>query len=183
MQRFFGTVILAAGLLALALEGVAVAAPLLRAPWSLHAWWPVPVACAGLRCVTYRQLADFARREVGEVSPAELLTRLLTREAQRTVARRTGLAVSEEELGEALESVERASGEDVRFRSFLELTYGNTRSEGFRENFRDLILARKLAAVGVRDVWASPRAPAVKVLHARYVWSARERQIVPRTYP
>jgi hypothetical protein len=182
MKQFLGTGTIGSLVVLLFLEGIAATSPLLEAPWNLHVWWPAPVACAGFRCVTFRQLAGFVGRTEGKVSPTELLTRLLARGADRAVAGRTGLAVSDDEINEALSSVERAAREDTGLRSFLDLTYGNTESEAFREGFRDLLLARKVATVGV-DVWARPWAPTILVLHTRYAWNAGEHRVVTRAGP
>lgn len=159
---------------------LAAALPVPRAPLGLRAWLPLPVACVDLRCVTYRRVAALRARGEGRPAPADVLADLLTRRAADIVARRSALAVSEGEVDAALATVGELAADDAALQRFLATQYGNVRSTSFREGMREILLRRKLAAAGIPDVWATPLAPSVLLLHFRYRWDAREHRVVER---
>lgn len=157
----------------------ALSTPLFHAPARIQEWVPFPLACSGTRCVTYRRLAALQRATEAQ-EPADLLTRVLTQQASRRIARRTGLSVTNEEITSALKAVQEAVQGAPELQMFVDETYGSLDSKVIREGMRDLLLLQKLSAAGVQDLWNHQAAPSVWVLHARYRWNSPQHRVVER---
>lgn len=173
--------ILVVGLCVGALEGLAVAFPIQEAPLKLHDWWPFPVACAGVRCVTYRQWSELIKQAASsEDTSAALLTELLTARAAALVARRSGLSVTKEEIENAARALNITTASEPAITQFLAARAINPQSSAFRSGLVDMLLRAKLAATGITDVWAHPAAPSVTIFHTRYQWNASAHSVEPR---
>lgn len=151
-----------------------------RAPFGVDAWLPVPVACAGARCVTYTSWTRLIGRAGTALEPVDILTNLLTARAALTVGRRAGVNISSAEVRAAVAAIETQAEQDQSFRQLLSTEYQGTWSRAFRAGLSDLLLRRKLAAAGIADVWAHPAAPTVTIIHLRYRWDARGHRLVER---
>ncbi|TSC64190.1 MAG: hypothetical protein G01um1014106_240 [Parcubacteria group bacterium Gr01-1014_106] len=180
MKRIAPGLVLSVGVLGIFFESLAVAFPIYRAPLALHTWWPLPVACAGVHCVTYRQWTALMRQAEFAEDEETLLTELLTARAAALVARRTGLSVSEAEVDEALRPVRITTASEPAITRFLAARAINVQSPGFRTGLVDMLLRAKLAATGISDVWTHPAAPSVTVFHVRYRWDENARSIETR---
>lgn len=157
----------------------------------LGTWFPLPIACAGRRCVTYRAWAAVVTRvrssqpapdtaELSSARAASLLTELLTSRAVGIVARRAGLTVTESEVDAALKTVTTVAADERSLQQFLVEQYGDLMNPGFRSGMRDLLTRTKLAAAGISDVWMDPGAPWVLMLHARNWWNPTTHRVVAR---
>lgn len=180
--------VLVVGLCVGALESLAVAFPIQQAPLNIHDWWPFPVACAGARCVTYRQWTGLIKQAAlpteqagsSEDTDAMLLTELLTARAAALVARRSGLGVTTEEIENAARALHITTASEPAITQFLAARAINPQSSAFRSGLVDMLLRAKLAATGITDVWAHPAAPSIAIFHARYRWDESARQVVSR---
>lgn len=165
----------------IALGVLAAVIPFPSAPASLHGWWPVPIACAGPRCVTYRELSRVVRAAGSQATPEELLSILLSRQVLRQVARRTGISVASVDVDTALAVIRATTNEARGLREFLDLTYaGGIESPELRRGLEDLLLGGKLQAAGFGNVWLLPEAPRIRVFHIGYRFEKKTHMIVRR---
>lgn len=186
MWHILGRLFLLALLGVLVLLAAAAALPVSGS--SIHWFLPLPVACAGARCVPYREWVGAIRRAEqgtpGTVLSVQdrlrLLTELLTADAATTVARRTGLSVSDADVEQTLKAIDQVSADHQDVRRLLETLYGDLQDPQFRRGMRDLLLRQKLSASGIPNVWTHATAPTVTVLHLRYRWDADAFRVVER---
>lgn len=158
---------------------VAATAVVPEAPFGIQRWLPLPVACVGGRCITYRAWTAL----IAQASPGDqtdLLTEFLTGRASGMVARRTGLAIANSEIEEALKTIDTLARDDGGLQRFLAAQYGDLRSPRFRAGLRDVLTRAKLTAAGTPNAWDHPAAPWVVVLHFRYRWDPHAHQVVAR---
>lgn len=180
MKAALAGVLAIAALLGTLIVFLAAASPFPDAPFRVHVWSPVPVACAGLRCVTYRGWAGAARKAGNTHDRLPLLAEMLASRAAPVVARRSGLRVPPSEVDAALRAVEELAADDPSLKALLSATYGDLRGSRFRQGLTDLLLREKLRAAGFSTAWESPAAPPVMVLSARYRWDAATHRVVAR---
>lgn len=159
---------------------LAAGTPLRAQASSVHRALPLPVACAALSCVSYRQLAQTMDALGTRGDPAVVLTELLTERAAGIVARRVVTRVTDADLDAATETLGSLTAAEAGLRTFFSNQYGNLQSPEFREGLRRILLRRKLAAAGITNVWAHPAAPAVALFQFRYRWDSKEHRVAAR---
>lgn len=162
------------------LWGVAAVTTLGAAPGGLSRWLPLPALCVGARCLTYRGMAARVGDTAREAQVLQNLTRYAVRAVVSQVGRRVGLAVSDEEVGQALRAVRSSVDRSPELSAFVTDAYGGIDAATLRDGMRDLLLLQKLEAAGITDVWSHASAPRVRVFNLRYRWDATTHQIVPR---
>jgi len=165
---------------AVTVTALAMTYPLWTAPLRTQTWTPLPLVCIGIRCLTYRGIFASVRESGQQVPPADLLTRLVRREALRQVARNTGLGVAYADIQTALKTIDETLRQKPELGAFVLSTYGSPRASQLQEGMTDLLLSQKLSAAGIKDIWSLPETPEIYVLHWRYRWDDREHRIFAR---
>jgi len=151
------------------------------APLGIHEWLPMPIACGGYSCVTYRDLTIAKKKDSTQKSTEVILSAMILDRVYRTVANFEKIRISEKEIEQARNAVETTlkaipGGENV-----INEVYGKEASNVLTsEDFTFLLLKEKLSALGIDDPWKSKYAPKITVLSWWIKWSDIQKQFVSR---
>jgi hypothetical protein len=151
------------------------------APFGLHEWLPMPIACGGYSCITYRDLTIAKNNDSTNRSTEVILSAMMLDRVYRTVANFEKIRISEKEIDQARNAVTTTlkaipGGENV-----MNEVYGKEAEKMLTGNdFTFLLLKEKLSALGVEDPWKSKYAPKITVWNWWIKWDDGRKQFVLR---
>lgn len=164
-----------------AVFGVVSIFPYPTAPFGLQQWAPLPVACAGYSCVTYREWTQAINRDSGGKKPAVILSALVLDKATQIVAYYEKVRISNADIKQAGNAVEKTINAIPGGKNMLNQAYGGNAAVYLSEKGIGAILLReKLSAIGVTNPWQSKYAPTVTVWNVGLKWDAVSKSIVTR---
>lgn len=151
------------------------------APFGMHKWLSLPVACGGYSCITYRELTIAKNNDATNKSTEVILSAMMLDRVYRTVANFEKIRISEKEIEQARDAVETTlkaipGGENV-----MNEVYGKeTKKVLTSDDFTSLLLKEKLSALGIEDPWKSKNAPKITVWNWWIKWDDSSKQFVVR---
>jgi hypothetical protein len=155
--------------------------PYLSAPFSLHNWVPLPVACAGYYCVTYREWTQTIGRSGIESKPEVVLSALLLDKATQTTAYYEKVRISKEDIKQASLAVEETINAIPGGKNMLNEIYGGKSATYLSEKgIKAILLREKMSALGIESPWVSKYAPNVTVWNIGLKWDEVSRSVVIR---
>jgi len=156
---------------------VAAFTPVSGTQRAFHRWVPLPIACVGLSCLSYRDLAHDLDRNP-DASPPEVLTRRLEERALSLVAFREGIRVSDDDISGAVSGAREAVLGVPDGNSVVRDLYGAGWEASLASAFQTLLLREKLHAQGITSPWSATPAPTVTVWNMHLRWDPTSHQIV-----
>jgi hypothetical protein len=152
-----------------------------NAPLGLHKWLPMPVACAGYSCITYRDLTIAKNNDLTNKPTEIILSAMMLDRVYRTVANFEKIRISEKEINQARDAVGTTlkaipGGENV-----MSEVYGKGANKVLTsDDFTFLLLKEKLSALGIENPWKSKYAPKITVWNWWIKWDDSKNQFVLR---
>jgi len=151
------------------------------APFGIQEWLPLPIACGGYSCISYRDLTIAKKKDSTNKSTEAILSAMMLNRVYHTVANFEKIRISQKEIDQARSAVESTlkaipGGENV-INEVYGKEAGNVLSS---EDFSFLLLKEKLSALGINDPWKSKNAPKITVLNWWIGWNDSQKQFVAK---
>lgn len=126
-------------------------------PLGVHRWMPLPVACVGVSCVTYRRWSRALHAT--DASSMDVLSTLLEERVGETVAHREGIRITSAEIDQVARTLIQATQEIPGGGSVLRELYGADPDRAIRERAASFLLRQKLTVAGIPSPWDADRLP------------------------
>lgn len=160
--------------------GVAALLPVSAQLDSFHRRLPLPIACVGLSCLSYRDLAEDLER-APDATLLDLLTRRLEERALSLVAFREGIRVSDTDIARAVAATEGAVAGAPNGNAVLKDLYGPAWKSSLASAFQTLLLREKLHAEGIPSPWSATPVPTVTVWNVHLRWDPTAHRVVEKS--
>ncbi len=180
MKDYLATLLVAFSIFIILIVAVVSLFPYPRAPLGLQVWMPIPIACAGYSCVTYRELSALVNKNVSKGDPEKILTALILRRATGVVANYEKIRVSKQDAEQTIETIEKTMESVPGGKRILDETYGNAFAGVAKNDIISLLQRQKMQALGIDSPWDSEYAPKITVWNIGMKWDNERKQIVER---
>lgn len=152
-----------------------------NAPINMQKWVPLPVACAGYSCVTYRQWNNAIARDTSGKKPEVILSALIFDRATQMVAYYEKIRVSKAEISQTQSSIEKTIKAIPGGKNMINQAYGGDSDLYLAaDGIRGVLLRSKLMALGISNPWESKYAPKITVLNIGFKWDKKNKQIIKK---
>lgn len=148
-----------------------------NAPLDLHQIAPLPVACAGYSCVTYRELSETMRKN-SQSSYEKALSSLLFQRTVSVVASYEKIRITKEDSEQAMNSIEKTLTAIPGGTRVLNETYGNNFKDIAKKDILSLLQRAKMQALGISSPWESKYTPSITVWNRFLRWDENGKSIV-----
>lgn len=177
MKKTIGVLLFGILAVAVVIGAIAALIPVSGRIGAFQRQLPLPVACVGLFCVSYRDLAADLDRSP-DAAPIDILSRRLEERAFSLVAFRQGIRVSESDISRAVGGAREAVLSVPEGNAVVRDLYGVTWEASLASAFETLLLREKLQAEGISSPWSATPAPTVTVWNVHLRWDSTTHQIV-----
>ena len=176
MKNLLSNLLLIGIVLLVILSGIAYFSPFPRAPFGIHSWLPVPVACVSYSCVTYWDWSRSINNGSEAKKNYEALSNLINQRAFRLLAFQKKIIVTDDEVTQAQGAIKETLSAVPGGEQLLSELYNGDFEGKAGAGLKDFILIQKMRALGITTPLADGDFK-VRVLNNYLKWNPEKSRV------